>query len=415
MSQYDTQATSILLPSSSVAVYTRDPQTLSAAKNLEQDWRFARVGLYVHEGTVQSAFENYKDTTSPSLVIIQTDTIDTAFTEQLAELANYCDAGTSAIVIGPDNDVNLYRRLIDMGVSDYLVKPVDTHVLAEIIAKALIEKIGVTSSRLIAFVGSKGGVGVSAIAQAAACCTSEILGQKTILMDIAGGCSTLGVGLGFEPSATLAQAVRAAESDDEAALSRMLFKASEKLSVLATGIDMMLEASPSSEQVETLIDMLMVRYPVLVVDLSQASEILQKMVLNRAHKIFMLTTPTLSALRHARSLMQEIKDIRGGDTEAVDLFVNMQGLVSGYEVSTEDIQTALEKNPAAIIPFDAKIFLGNENESIKLTDDKIARALIEKKLVPILSKILNVEPKGEIQAATTKTRALSGLLSKLKK
>ena len=90
-----------------------------------------------------------------------------------------------------------------MGISDYLVRPIMPDVLKEVVAKALIAQLGVSDSRLIAFVGAKGGVGTSSLAQLAAWTTSKSLEQKTLLMDGAGGWSSLSVGIGFDPSANL--------------------------------------------------------------------------------------------------------------------------------------------------------------------------------------------------------------------
>ena len=415
MSDAENQATHILLPSSTVAVYSKDQETLQAARDLENDWRFARVNVQDEEGDVEAAIEAYQDVSSPTLIIIQTDTIDESFTERLEVLAGNCQEGTSAIVIGPDNDVNLYRRLIDMGVSDYLVRPVSTEDLSTVIAKALVEKIGVTGSRLIAVVGAKGGVGASIISEALACSLSDIVGQKTILLDTSGGWSTLSVGLGFEPSTTLSEAVRAAENNDEDSLKRMLHMASDKLHVLATGGDVMLEPTVNAEQLESLLDMLMVKYPIVVADLSQSSEVLQKAVLTRANQILITATPTLPALRLARSLMHEIKEVRGGEDEDISLIINMQGQASGNEVSKADIQKAMEFPVAAYLPYDAKMFLGNESESRKLTDDKAARALIQNTLLPVVKKSLNTEmPENENDEAASDGGLLGSVLGKLK-
>jgi pilus assembly protein CpaE len=414
MSEGVSQATSILLPASSIAVYSKDSATLEAARALENDWRFARVEIYTEEGHVQSAIENYQEAHSPDLVIVQTDTIDSGFTDKLAELASYCDEGTSAIVVGPDNDVNLYRRLIDMGVSDYLVRPIETAALGEVIAKSLIEKVGVTGSRLIAFVGSKGGVGSSILAEATACGAADILGQKTLLLDTAGGWSTFSVGMGFEPAATMAQAVRAAQADDQEALKRMLYKASDKLSVLATGGESMLDQSVDPAQLEHLIDVLMVQYPVVIADLSQSHEALQKAVMARANQIMLVSTPTLPSLRLARTLLQEIKTVRGGNDEGIELIINMQGMAGPNEVGKADIETAMEHAVSAFLPFDPKMFLGNENQSRKLTDDKPARALVETNLMPIISKVLDLDIKAEKTTEKTKSGVLDNFLGKLK-
>ena len=115
------QGTAVLLPESSVAVFSKDQETLASARTLETDWRFARVVVGVEEGGIDSAILSYQEFESSDLLIIQTETMDDSFTAKLEELASHCDEGTAAIVIGPENDVNLYRKLIDMGISDYLV------------------------------------------------------------------------------------------------------------------------------------------------------------------------------------------------------------------------------------------------------------------------------------------------------
>lgn len=414
MSEVDSQATSILLPASNVAVFSRDHETLQAARDLENDWRFARVGVQCEEGSVEDAVALYRDIASPQLLILQTDVIDQSFTAQLEELAGCCEEGTSAIVIGPDNDVNLYRRLIDMGVSDYLVRPISSSQLGEVVARALIEKIGVTGSRLIAVIGAKGGVGASLLSEALACGLSDIRGQKTILLDTSGGWSTLSVGLGFEPSSTMNEAVRAAGNADEDSLKRMLHIAGEKLSVLATGGDVMLEDGATPEQLETLIDMLMVKYPFVVVDLSQSSGALQKTVLSRANQIILIATPTLTALRLARALTQEIKDVRGG-ADDVSLVINMQGEAAANEVSKSDIEKAMGFRIAAYLPYDAKIFLGNESDSRKLTDDKAGRVLVENTLLPVLKKLLtDIASDAVEEDAREGSGLLNGLLGRFK-
>ena len=210
MTEVNNQATSILLPTSSVAVYSKDNETLEAARHAANDWRFARVNVVVEDGDINTAIQAYQDASAPDLIIIQTEDMGDSLTAQLEQLAGCCSEDTAAIVIGPLNDVNLYRKLIDMGVSDYLVKPISADAMADVIARTLVDRLGVTGSRLIAFVGAKGGVGTSVLAQAAAWGVSDILKQKAVIIDGAGGWSTMSVGLGFEPSTTLAEAAKAA-------------------------------------------------------------------------------------------------------------------------------------------------------------------------------------------------------------
>lgn len=414
MSEVENQLTSILLPESTVSVFSNDEDTLASARSLESDWRFARVSMQVQNGDIESATQLYASQPSPDLLIIQTETIDEAFTAKLEALAGNCDEGTAAVIIGPVNDVYLYRRMIDMGISDYLVKPVAADVMADVMARSLIERLGVTGSRLIAYVGAKGGVGTSILAQACAAGIADILDQKTILLDACGGWSTLGVGLGFEPATTLAEAVKAAVNNAEDNLNRMLHKVSDKLSVLASGGDVMLESTVSAEQFEVLVNMLMVKYPVVVIDLSQAPENLKKVVLSKSNQIHTVSTPTLTSLRQGRSLVQEIKEIRGGSVADIELIVNMQGLSPKHEVGTNDIEQAMDLKVSSIIDFDPVLFQGNESASKRLTLDPQGREVVDSSLMTIVQKVLDVEVGGdEDKVSKDKAGFLGGLLKKI--
>ena len=401
----------ILLPTASVHLFLKDKETREAASRLKDDWRFARVEVSVEEGDVETAILNYQETNSPNLVIIETDKTDESFTEQLGRLSQYCTEKTSAIIIGPVNDVNLYRELTAMGVSDYLVRPVLFDALSDIIAMNLIAKLGTKGSRLIGVIGAKGGVGVSALSQALAWGVSENLQQKTFLMDAAGGWSSLSVGLGFEPTTTLYEAVKAATNKDEDTLARMFFKPHERLDVLAAGADPMLEASIHAQQYEELIDLMMAKYPVVIIDMSGATPSLKRTIINRAHELVLVTTPTLPALRATRSLMQEVKLLQDGDLKSLDLVINMEGLAPSKEVSKKDIADALDRKPDVTIPFDPKLFITAENEGKKISKQKTGADIILK-LLPLAEKVLSAK-KVSSHDIPNETKGIGGFFNKL--
>lgn len=382
------QSTDILLPQARIAVFSQDTETIASAALVQEDWRFARVEVIAKEGSVETAIETYKAENSPDLLIIQTETIDDAFTAQLGALSEHCDEDTAAIIIGPVNDVYLYRQLIDMGVSDYLVKPIAADIMAEVVAKALVQRLGVSDSRLIAFIGAAGGVGTSNLAQICAWEVSEKMGQKTMLMDGAGGWSSLSVGMGFDASATLHEISRAVEHGQEDALDRMILDLSDKLSVVASGADSMLDAGVSGEQYEAMLNNLMVKSPVVLVDLSSAEPALKKVVLTRAHHIFVVTTPSVTSLRFCRSLLQEISDVRGGTSDDAVLVVNKTGLSKGQEVAVQDISEAIEMSPALCLPFLPQLFLKYETEMRGLVSDKESGGLATE-ILGILEKMVS--------------------------
>lgn len=407
--------TNILLPTAGVDLFLRDRATAEAARSLINDWRFARVTVSVEEGDVETAIASYQTTRSPALVIIETDTTDESFTKKLEKLSSHCAEGTHAIVIGPVNDINLYRSLTAMGVRDYLVRPVSQDVLSGVISSALIEQLGSAGSRLIAVIGAKGGVGVSTMTQALAWGLSEKLSQKTFLLDAAGGWSSLSVGMGFEPQGTLIEAMRAAAGRDHDTLARMLFKPNERLNVLASGSEALLDTNIHAQQYEELLDMAMTSHPLVLVDLSSAVPSLKRTVINRAHEIILVTQPTLSSLRSARSLMHEIKSLHGGHNDNVDLVVNMQGMAPGKEIAKGDIANALGASPSVFLPYDAKLFIGLESDGKKITDDK-SGVVFSDMLMPLAQKVMTGKGQANsLKVGSENSGVLGNFLGKLKK
>lgn len=404
--------TSILLPAATVDLFLKDRETIEAAQALQNDWRFARVKIRVQDGGVETATKLYAGSPSPEIVMVETDTTENSFITRLTELSNYCEEGTSAIVIGPVNDVNLYRSLTSMGVSDYLVRPVPQETLGDVIAQTLIEKLGTAGSRLVAVIGAKGGVGTTVLSEALAFGASEILEQKTLLLDAAGAWSSLGVGMGFEPVGSTGETIKAAASHDVDSLRRMLYSVNDKLSVLATGTEAMLDVAANIGQFEEIINATMVNYPLLIVDLSSAPASVKKTVLTRAHEIIVVSVPTLASLRSARSLIQEIKKLHGGQASSIDLVVNMSGMAAGKEVPKADIKAALDCDPEVVINFDPKLFIGSENEGRKLTADKAGQDLVQK-LLPMIRKI--VARDTQVVDDGGDGGLLGGILGKLKK
>ncbi len=412
MSEVETQATDILLPSASISVFSMDDDTLKSAAVLKDDWRFARVTTEIVNGDVEAAIKAFESQCSTDIVIIQTDKIDDSFTDRLGEFSNYCDENTAAIIIGPVNDVYLYRSLIEMGVSDYLVRPISSEILTDVISKALINRLGMSDSRLIAFMGAKGGVGTSIISQISAIITSKQMEQKTLLIDASGGSSSLSVGMGFDSAATMTEISKAVEVGNEDALARMFIEVGENLTVSASGSDSMLDAPVTAPQFESVLDNLMVKYPVVMVDLSSADPSVKKAVIARAHQINLITTPTVTSLRFCRSLLREISAVRGDNDGDISLIVNKVGMAKAHEVAAGDIEEALEIKASASIDNNSALFIKYESDVKGFLSDKDSSPVVTA-ILPILEKYISSAKKEGLADSDKNSGILGGFLSKI--
>lgn len=362
MSEIQGFQNSVLLPTAKISLFVIDNDLKDAALSLKEDWRFARVTIDVVEADVDAAIELYAHGASPDIVMVETADIGDAFAGKLETLSGNCSENTAAVVVGPVNDVYLYRKLIDMGVSDYLVKPLNRDVMAQVFSKILQERLGSSGSRLIACVGAKGGVGTSTIANVVAQVSANQLHQKTIILDAAGGWSYLAVAMGGDAVTTLHEVARASASTDKDSFNRMMVAVNDKLTFLGTGAESLLDDSISAESYEGIINRLMQIYPVVVVDVSSAPIPLRRTVMALANDVLIVSTPTLPALRTARGLLQETRTLRGGTDEGLHIVLNMKGMASGYEVSESDMAVAIKVKPAVVISYLPKVIAAAEGQ-----------------------------------------------------
>jgi len=395
---------SVLLPDATIDIFSINTDTKDEILSLKDDWRYARVEVNAYHGSVEQAKAYYSQNNSPSLLIIETDEIGEDFVDSLEGLAGCCNEGTSAVIIGPVNDISLYRKLVGMGVSDYLVRPIDTKGVSDIFAKTLIEKLGVSESKLITVIGAKGGVGVSSISYALAEASSDILKQKTIILDAAGGWSYLARAMtNNEPIATLKDVASMVQKNNDQGLDRVIVEVNDKLSVLSTGADDMLEKAISHDEFEAVINNFMVNYPVVIVDASQADPLLKKILLRKAHKVIAVTNASLPSLRSAKSLLSNIDILKGGEDDNVELVVNLKSFLGNNDVPQADVDLVLDKKSALNIDYNPKIWGEIEVRTCKFADVKGGADILNK----VVSLVDDVISSNRLETQSNKKGLLS--------
>lgn len=372
-----------LLPPAQVHLFSDDQDTIKTFQNLAEDWRFGRISMGVRGTSVDEAITYYSRRKSPTLMIIQTETTDEDFQKKLEDLANVCSEGTAAIVIGPVNDVQLYRHLTGMGISDYLVRPVNAEHLVEAIATSLQDLVGAVDSHLMAITGVKGGVGTTAVSSMLASIMAYHLNAKVLVLDASGGASTLWNQFGFSPSGTLIEAARAIVDKDEDAFSRLIIKLSDNLHILNCGAESILDNPVATQAYEMLLDKCLSVYPHIVLDLSGAPVQIKRMVLARANSIGIVATPRVPDLSLAKLLLKDLNDMPGSHSRIPTIFLNKTGLNKNVDVPAKDVEEALEAKSLVEIPWHATLFAEAENSG-----EMLAALSGFKSYIPSLSDVI---------------------------
>ena len=207
------------------------------------------------------------------------------------------------------------------GADDYLVKPVAPQEMLTrvqiLLARSarLMETRRSTQSRVVAFIGVKGGVGTTTLAVNVALIAAQD-GRRTVLVDLhpEGGLAI--AQLGLVPRVSLEDLVQyAADSIDEKLLGRHLLSHRTGLRILpAPLVPQKATNSLSSQHVHTILDLVMQQASLVVVDLPPLLRPTTWVVLQRADCIALVTEADSIAISATQRWLKllEAEGIAGG-------------------------------------------------------------------------------------------------------
>ena len=403
------QAIDSLLPPAQIHLFSDDKETIETFTTLAADWRFGRITMSNRGTNLDDAIQHYARRKSPTLILIQTNDTGQDFQDKLGDLAEVCNEGTAAIVLGPVNDVQLYRHLTSMGISDYLVKPIETEQLVGAIASSLQEIVGAVDSHLMAMMGVKGGVGATTIAAMISHTLSSDFHAKTLILDASGGASTLWNHFGFSPSGTMIEATRAVVDKDDDSFNRLIIKNSDMLHILNSGAESILDNPVATQAFEMLLDKCLSIYPNVIVDLSKAPTQIIRMVTARANSIGIVATPRVPDLSITKLLLKDLNELPGSAGRNPHIFLNKSGLSKTSDIASVDAKEALKSDNITPIQWDGALFANAENSG-EFIGKQVGYKKLSKTLAPAITKMT-----GHIEKSDDKKSSGGGLLSFMKK
>jgi pilus assembly protein CpaE len=359
------------VPRISIQAFCETPEIGACIEAAAGDRRMSRAHVKVHTGGLSAAVEFYQAAATPNLIMVESKLQRARLEEELENLASVCDPGTKVVVIGHTNDVELYRSLIQRGVSEYLVAPVDKMGVIRIISELYVDRTTQPLGRTIAFVGGKGGVGSSTVAHNVAWSIARDFDHDVVVADLDLAFGTAGLDFNQDPTQGIAEALSATDRIDDNFLERLLAKCSNHLSLLAAPATLDRTYDFNEGAFEQVIDIAQAGVPAVILDMPHVWSGWARKTLFAADEIVLTVERDLANLRNAKNLVDLLKQVRPTDAPP-RLIVNKSGMARRPEIKIEDFTSALGLSPTAVIPFDAQLFgnAANNGQMIAETDPK---------------------------------------------
>lgn len=398
------------VPRISIQAFCESGRLATAIEEAATDRRLARTHVKVQMGGLAAAAEFYAAAPTPNLIVAETSLSGERLLSELDALAEVCDAGTKVVVIGHVNDVELYRRLVRRGVSEYLVLPVDKPRFIKAVAELYVDPNARPLGRAIAFVGAKGGSGSSMVAHNVAWSIARSLKNDVVLADLDVAFGTAGLDFNQDPAQGIADAINSPERVDDNYLDRLLARCADNLNLLAAPATLDRVCDFSEAAFENIIEVAQTGAPSLILDVPHVWTGWARKTLFAADEIVLTAEPDLASLRNAKNLIDLFKMVRLNDSP-VRLVINKAGVPKRPEIKIADFVAAVGLDPVAVLPFEPQLFgtAANNGQMIAEIDAKSPIAAAFNEIAQI------VMGKGEIKHKKRSGKSLSPFFAKLRK
>lgn len=381
----------------------------NAVNALNEDRLFLRSTVSIQDGGVQSALDFLSQRSTPELLIVESTAKGDDFFNELNALADVCQPGTRVIIIGAENDINLFKTLIDQGISQYFLETVTTDELKAAIVDAFADKTLNAKSRTIAFTSLRGGVGSSVLSHNVASELARLYDEDVILIDLDIAYGTAALSYNLQPVHTVADAIAQAGSIDETMLMRYLESGGKNVSLLCApgNLNSGVEITPQS--MEALLNIVKQMASYVVLDIPHVwNSWVQDMVVD-ADDTVVVGVPDLYNLRDGKNLFEFLSPNRGLEAPT-RLILNKVGELKNGELSDKEFREVLGTAPTMSIPFDSDAFSVAMNNGEML--QKVAKKSVATQHIETLAKMVSGK-ESAARLAKEASGAKSGLLGSL--
>lgn len=309
---------------------------------------------HIGRGGVDAAIAHLgKAEKSPQSLIVDISGVDLPL-QALNRLAEACDPSVKVYVLGDQNEVKLYRDLLQAGVQDYLVKPLTISNLRG----ALGDQDGQSvrkgrTGKVIAVTGTRGGVGVSSVAANLARQLSTGEGRRRVVyvdMDYYGAAAT--TLLGMSTNHALPEVLQNIDRIDPQFLDRTLINKDGRLFMLAANLGYSESLAAGTGSLGLLMDVLCEHFHYVVVDLAEPGGQAANEIFSHADMACVLSDRSVHSARVLTRLLLHIE--ARPNAPALYAVINNSRAPARGRVDAREFAQAVSHPIVLEIPYDGK-------------------------------------------------------------
>jgi pilus assembly protein CpaE len=265
------------------------------------------------------------------------------------------------LVVGQASDPKLILRALQLG-ADHYVDQVDLEgeLNAAVARLKFKQEATAPTGRLLALLGSSGGVGTSTLAVNLATVLAKTHG-KVVLLDLNPGRGDLAALLDLKPQFNLADLCLNVARLDRTIFEKMLLRHASGIHLLGAPLMFGDTRVVSAKGVAQALEIARKTFPVVVADLEDCFHEEQTVTLCQATSVLLVARLDFTSLRNARRILDHVQEM-GIARHQVKLVINRSGQPN--ELPVTEAEQALGQKLAHFVPDDPKTVNGANNAGI---------------------------------------------------
>jgi pilus assembly protein CpaE len=220
------------------------------------------------------------------------------------------------------NDPDILVRCMRAGTREFLTEPLSSDILPEALVRAATRRTEALrakrpAGRLLAFLGAKGGAGVSTVCTNFAVALKEESGEPVVIVDANFHLGDVSVILGINPQFNVLDALGSGKRMDGELVSTLLTSYDSKLFVLAGPDHFRPEETADPSSFRKLLTLMREKFPYVVVDGGSALSSHAETLFELADTIYLVTQAEIPPLRNAQRILSHLPPQRKSSVEVV--------------------------------------------------------------------------------------------------
>lgn len=307
------------------------------------------ANLSIRRGTIRNAIRMLETDTDLFALVADISGIDDPFTE-LERLSGVCPPDVRVAVIGDNREITFYRELLELGLTEYLPRPLTRDMVLDKLRPKLLGDVAANhidrGGHVVSICGAQGGAGATSIAINLALQLAETTKAKVALLDLHLQGGEAAVMLGVRPGPGLRIALENPMRADTLFLERAAIEVNERVCLVSADEDLDAQLEITEAGVRHVLGLLRQRFNYIVVDVPVPFPPSIYPVIKLSRHVMVLLESEVTGLRNAHALRAAVINIAGKDR--VFTLLNRAGRPGGLPRAA--VVKALGAEPDIVIP-----------------------------------------------------------------